>query len=356
MDTPKVGLIEARTSFLNYKLAGTDFYGYAYYLSQGLKRISNNTDIIPIKVSNTLGKGFSIMLDSFTRDFNRYDVIHNLDLNPFFPVRKGKAVTISTVHDLAFILDKKSNEDVNRTMKGLIWLNVIIRLGLYSALKSDYLIAVSTLTKDDLIKLGYEKGKIYVVNHGISKQFFTRKKKIGNSGKRFIIGYLGALRTRKNPGFFIDAFKHLQNEKYELRIWGKLGYDRDNLINKIHGTKNIYFKGFAPEDRLVDIYDSFNAFVFPSLYEGFGLPIIEAQSRGIPVIIYRNGRIPEEVRKYCFEAEDPGHMAQLIENFRENGYNEKSRYRAIKYARSFTWEKTADQTLKAYIKIKEQSQ
>ncbi len=159
------------------------------------------------------------------------------------------------------------------------------------------------------------------------------------------------MRTRKNPEFFIDAFKRLQNEKYELRIWGKLGYDRDNLINKVHGTKNIHFKGFAPEDKLVDIYDSFNAFVFPSLYEGFGIPIIEAQARGVPVIIYKRGRIPKEVRKYCLEAESPERMAQIIEDLKENGYNEKERKRAMEYARSFTWNRAAKNTLAVYRKV-----
>ena len=81
------------------------------------------------------------------------------------------------------------------------------------------------------------------------------------------------------------------------------------------------------------------------------LPILEAQSRGLPVIIYKNGKIPKEVRKYCFEAESPEHMAQIIENIKENGYNEKLRKKATAYARSFTWEKTARETLKVYNKI-----
>ena len=106
--------------------------------------------------------------------------------------------------------------------------------------------------------------------------------------------------------------------------------------------------GFAPENKLVDIYDSFNVFVFPSHYEGFGIPIIEAQSRGLPVIIYKYGKIPKEVRKYCFEAESPEHMAQIIEDLKENGYNEKLRKKATEYARSFTWERCARETFNIY--------
>ena len=101
----------------------------------------------------------------------------------------------------------------------------------------------------------------------------------------------------------------------------------------------------------MSIYDSFDAFVFPSYYEGFGIPIIEAQSRGLPVIIYKYGKIPKEVRKYCFEAENSEHMAQIIEDLKENGYNEKLRKKATKYARTFTWEKCARETLEIYKKV-----
>ena len=89
------------------------------------------------------------------------------------------------------------------------------------------------------------------------------------------------------------------------------------------------------------------------MYEGLGYPILEAQSRGLPVIIYKYGKIPKEVRKYCFEAESSEHIAQIIENLKENGYNERLRKKATEYARSFTWEKCAKETLKAYKKVLE---
>ena len=96
---------------------------------------------------------------------------------------------------------------------------------------------------------------------------------------------------------------------------------------------------------------SFNAFVFPSLHEGFGFPILEAQSRGLPVVIYKYGKIPKEVKKYCFEAEDDEHMAQIIENLKENGYNKRKKEKATEYARSFTWEKCAIETMKVYKEL-----
>ena len=346
---PKVALVEAKASFQDYKVAKTQFYVYVYNLYKNLIKLDRYIEPIGIDVSARLGKGFSIMLDSFNRDFSKYDIVHNLDLNPFFPIRRGNALIINTVHDLAFVFDKRSNEDVKHSLKDLIWLNVVTKLGLKSTLSADYLIAVSTLTKEDLIKLDYDKDKIFVVNHGVDKRYLSKIKN-GKEKNKFVIGYVGALRTRKNPEFFINAFKKLNNN-YELQIWGKLGYERDRLIRLTSNLKNIKFKGFAPEDKKVEIYDSFDVFVFPSLYEGFGIPIIEAQARGLPVIIYKYGMIPKEVRKYCFEAESPEHMAQIIEELKENGYNEKERKKAMEYARSFTWERTAKETLDVYKKV-----
>ena len=110
-------------------------------------------------------------------------------------------------------------------------------------------------------------------------------------------------------------------------------------------------ESIANETDLVGTYDTFDIFVFPSLYEGFGLPILEAQARELPVIIYKNAKIPSEVRKYCFEAEDPTHMAEIISNLKENGYNQKLQKKATEYARSFTWERTAKDTLSVYKKL-----
>ena len=345
----KVGLIELKTSFLPYNIAGKNFYGYTYYLYENMKKLNKNITAFKIPEARHLGKGLSILSKTIFMDFSRYDILHNLDLNPFFPVRRGKALTITTAHDFQFVLKPELNEDVTHSVKDKVWLNLITKLGLKSTLSSDYIIAVSTLTKEDAITLGYPKDHIFVVNHGISKAFFKPSPKKQN--KSFVIGYLGALRTRKNPEFMLKAFKNIKSKQFEMHIYGKLGYNRDRIIEFAKDDKRIKFMGFAPEDKLVSIYDSFDAFVFPSYYEGFGIPIIEAQSRGLPVIIYKYGKITKEVRKYCFEAESPEHMAQIIEHLKENGYNEKLKKKATAYARSFTWERCARETLEVYKKV-----
>jgi len=127
MKSLKVALVEAKTSFQNYNTSKTGFYGYVYYLFKNLSKYNSNIEKVGIEINSTFGKGFSIMFDSIVRDFSKYNIVHNLDLNPFFPLRKGNSIIISTVHDLAFIFDKKSNEDVSHTLKDLVWSKLVTR-------------------------------------------------------------------------------------------------------------------------------------------------------------------------------------------------------------------------------------
>jgi len=89
---PKVALIEAKSSFQDYRIAKTQFYVYIYNLYKNLIKLDRHIEPIEVNISAKLGKGLSIILDSFNRNFSRYDVIHSLDLNPFFPIRRGNAL------------------------------------------------------------------------------------------------------------------------------------------------------------------------------------------------------------------------------------------------------------------------
>jgi len=84
MIVPKVALVEADTSFKSYRYAKSNFYVYTYYLYKNLIKLDKSVEPLGTKVNPWLGKGFSILLDSFARDFSKYDIVHNLDLNPFF--------------------------------------------------------------------------------------------------------------------------------------------------------------------------------------------------------------------------------------------------------------------------------
>jgi len=160
-----------------------------------------------------------------------------------------------------------------------LWLRLVVYSGLKSALDSNYLTCNSTQTKEEAIKLGFNKNRIFVVNHGIDKRFFKpAKRRIHKTF--FKVGYIGGMRTRKNLEFGIEAANLIKDKDIFFEVWGKKECEYEYL-RSIAKNKNIKFRDFAPEDKIVEIYDSFDAFIFPSYHEGEGLPILEAQARGL---------------------------------------------------------------------------
>jgi glycosyltransferase involved in cell wall biosynthesis len=291
------------------------------------------------------GGGLSFLFGNMFADFGSYDIIHNMDQKPLLPMRKGKAIWVNTAHDFQPILAPQYNDT---GLKEHVW-QPIINYGMGRSLKADYMIARSSMTRDDAISLGYDREKITVISDGVDERYFTASKKVEHGG--FVVGYLGAFRKRKNVMLAIEAMKHIDDRKIGLQIWGRQEFEYDSLATAAAADKRIRFRGFAPEEKIVQIYDSLDVFVFPSVFEGFGIPIIEAQARGVPVIVYKSSRIPSEVKKYCFEATDPEHMAQIIENLKAKGYNHNLRKRATAYARTFTWQKEAEETIRVYKKL-----
>jgi len=314
---------------------------YIYELYVHLRAITKDVK----KVAPARGKyGFTLL--ELIYPFYKYDLIHMpcpIAFNP--PLRK--CPTITTLHEL--VVHDNSNEYLKINDKSNKFsfdiMGKFIRKQIFG---SDYLMANSTQTFNEAITQGYPQDRIFLVHLAISDKFIS---KIQNkkSHKEFKVGYIGTHNKRKNVGFAVKALNLIEDPEVKFEIWGD--GPESIYLKQLAQNRNIVFRGFAPEEKIVNIYDSFDAFVFPSYYEGFGLEILEAQARGLPVIIYKHAKIPKEVKKYCFEAESPEHMAQIIEQLKENGYSEKKRKEAMEYARSFTWEKTAKETLEVYKKI-----
>jgi len=344
--------------------AGGGIQRYSYELYNNLSNLKNNYkfdidhyEIPPIFNKNRALTYFIGAYKYMLLGRNKTDILHFMSHNPaingkLFRLKKQAKITIATAIEFGYMnyfeSSKIGREELVHNIKDMLFWQ-LLQLNLKGTLGADYLIAISEQTKREAITLGYNKKNISVINLGIDKRFSSIRLSESSEKKPFIVGYLGTLRKRKNIEFAVKALNLITDPKVKFEIWGK-GPDYAYL-KQISKNKNILLKGFAPENKIVDIYDSFSVYVHPILYTGFELEIIEAQSRGLPVIIYKYGKIPKEVRRYCFEAESPDHMAQIIEELKENGYNEKERKKAMGYARSFTWEKTATETLEVYKKV-----
>jgi glycosyltransferase involved in cell wall biosynthesis len=334
------------------KNRGESLQRYMYELYINL--IRQNIDVIKELPSVRMPfsrNGLSLLFYDTFKDLSQYDIVHNLDVKPVLPLRRGKAKLVVTVHDLIPIKHQEFNIDYRRSLRDLMWLWMVTKPGLHLALRaSDYIIAISSQVREEVIAMGYDKERVFKVNNGVDSRFLKKlPKKVER--KRFVVGYLGSFVYRKNVRFALDAFIKMDAKDAVFSIWGKRGLYTKDLEHKAIENKRILFNGAAKESNIVNVYDSFDAFVFPTLYEGFGLPIIEAQARGLPVVIYKKGQLPREVRKCCLEAEDEAHMAQILQDLRDNGYNEKRRKEATEYARTFTWKNTALETTKVYKKV-----
>ncbi len=349
-----VALLAGKGEFGSYSSTGSRFYRYPHmlYTLMSKNKIGINIHGVEAGKLSAVGKAPALFYKAVTTNFNKYDIVHSLDLSPLFPLKKGKAKFITTAHDFQFLRAPEYNVKYKaHELRGKVWQSFMLNASFKAMFKSDYLIAVSTLTRDDAVKLGFDKKKIFVVNHGIDKRFFTSIK--NKKRKDFTVGYISGISLRKNLSFAIRAFKMIKEPGYKFDVWGgKFWYDEPYQIAK--GDKRITFKGYVPDDKIVSAYDSLDVFVLPTFYEGFSIPIIEAQARGIPVVIYKEGKVPQEARKFCFEAEDEQDMANMIVKLRENGYSQKTRRQAMLYARSFTWEKSAQKTLEVYKTIMEE--
>ena len=279
----------------------------------------------------------------------RYDIFHVVNQEVGFAAKDIKSVSksnkvVTTIHDVSRFYPGLQRG----ALQGLY--NNIVKKSITEAVRySDFILFDSKQAMDDA-RMKLRPKACAVVNLGIDKRFLTR---IPLRNRHvFSVGYLGSFAYHKNAIMALKAANLMKSSCIEFLVYGAGSEDKSISDYAIaHRLTKVKLPGFADESRKLKIYDNFDLFVFPSLYEGFGLPILEAQARGLPVIIYKKGKIPKEVRKYCFEAEDETHMAQIIEDIKRNGYDSKLRRKSIEYARSFTWENTAKETLKVYKRV-----
>ena len=203
----------------------------------------------------------------------------------------------------------------------------------------------STETKKDLLKNFRVKSliKIIPVNSREFKQ--TNRKKV-----RDILGYLGALNTRKRPEKLLELEKELikRHERLKIVVWGKGEY-----FDKIEKEKEnlIVLKGFAPEKDLNQIYNSFDFFIFPTSYEGLGLPVIESAMCGVPIFIYSDAKIPKEIKDMCIVCKNSKEMIEKILKLK----NDKGKLRKVKNtllvkSKKFSFEDNTNKLIKLYNK------
>ncbi len=328
---------------------------YNHELIKGLYERGITADLITVRKHKI---PFSDLLNHIIRlpymvlkKKGEYDVIHATTpvTGLVFAIMRDKK-KIVTYHDLTSLLCKETGSRLHVRAGARFFL----KIGKFC----DGVIAVSSQTKDELIKyLGFSEKKISVVNLGIDDKFKPLEKR-KQDGAVYYIGYLGDLNRRKCVSYLIKAFAQFR-KKYpipeaKLAIYGKgdESYRLKKTVPELKLEGCVEFKSLAPEEQLVEIYNSFDVFVLPSEWEGFGLPILEAQRCGVPVIIREDAHIPLETARFCLKAQSQDDMAyKFFQLLTDDDLREKTIKAGLEYSKQYTWEGTVEETLKLYEEV-----
>lgn len=322
-------------SGLMSKDADISFYGY---LNQNIfaKQLGNK-----VEKETTLSYKISRYLD-FKKKLPKGSVFHS----SYYRISKQKdVVNITTVHDFTYEYYRAGlARFIHSWQKGR------------AIKKSDGIICISENTKKDLIKFYpyVDKNKIEVIYNGISEVF----------------------NQLENPSKYLtDKFSNLITKKYILYIGDRSGYKNFNIavqtLNQLHGyslvivggdilndleinsIKNEYFhfQGIASKELNI-IYNNAFCLLYPSSYEGFGIPLIEAMRAGCPVVSTNISSIPEVVKDAALLVDeiDANNFIKEILKLENNDFRNKLIAKGFSQAKKYSWDKCADETYEFYKK------
>ncbi|HOK35583.1 MAG TPA: glycosyltransferase family 1 protein [Candidatus Pacearchaeota archaeon] len=271
--------------------------------------------------------------------------------NHYLPLRKTSSKNIITIHDLSHKIEKEYKSFIYR----FLYLDIILPK---SAKKSDLILTVSENSKKDILKYYFTQqklinsaNKIKVIYLAADEKFKPRSLAndvlIANIRQKYslpeeFILYVGRIEKRKNIKGIIEIAKLLPQMKFVLV--GESGYSgAEELIREIQKQKNIYHLEFVEEEDLPFIYNLGKIFLFPSFYEGFGLPVLEAMQSGLPVLTSNTSSLPEVVGDggIMHSPDDYSSFSNDIEKlFKDNNFYQEMQKRALIQAKKFSWEKS----------------
>jgi glycosyltransferase involved in cell wall biosynthesis/ubiquinone/menaquinone biosynthesis C-methylase UbiE len=285
------------------------------------------------------------------------DIIHS----PFFnaPQERDGALVV-TIHDISFLLYPQFHLEANR----LHCLNGTLG----AALHADRIIAVSHHTKKDLIDYCAIPAERIRVIHEAPRQIFSQERDLDlvqstlqrlEVYENFIL-FVGSLEPRKNLGNLLRAYAAYvkQHAGCELLvIAGGKGWLNDDiavLVEDLALGDRVRFLGYVSDSDLRVLYSAAKLFVYPSLYEGFGLPPLEAMACGAPVITSNTSALPEVVgdAAIVINPHDSNELCQAMRTvLGHRDVRLKMRQQSLERARLFSWERAAKETLAVYQEV-----
>jgi glycosyltransferase involved in cell wall biosynthesis len=259
---------------------------------------------------------------------------------------------VITIHDLAFLLYANiQTADSLRYYAGQIQRAVR---------QADHIIAVSYTTRDDLIRLLHVPAeKITVIWEGIHPSFRVQEHPVVELPDDYLL-FVGTIEPRKNIPHLLQGYAILKSRQKtvpKLVLVGQKGWLSEESFAAIEGLglqQDVIWLGGVPFNELPALYNRAKILVYPSLYEGFGFPPLEAMACGTPTITSDRGALKEiagEAALYV-NPDEPESIADALQKLlSDESLYQTLREKGLAHIRQFSWEQTARQTLAVYEKV-----
>jgi glycosyltransferase involved in cell wall biosynthesis len=289
-----------------------------------------------LHAANVLG---SSALDQLLRGT---DVFHAGNL-----VRKppGRARLTATIHDLtSWIMPEVHRQSTLRADRNFV--ERILK-------RADGLIAVSENTRQDTIRLlGIDPKRIRTIYSGVAEEYFDARSRA--RAKPYVL-FVGTIEPRKNLDTLLDAWKSLESdvrEHFDLVIAGPQGWNSSATMARVRQESN--YAGYVPEAEMPGLVAGASLFVYPSLYEGFGFPVVQAMAANVPVLSSRTSCLPEiagDAAAYV-DPRSPSEIAAQLTRLLESP-EERSKLAQLGRARAecYRWERCARESLVFFREI-----
>lgn len=346
-----------------------------YHLITNLAKLDNENEYVIIKrtsyqpkiVDKENFREISIPYDpsSFRSCLIGFNEINNLKLDVyhsffhFLPGRIQANRIIVTLHDLMWIEypELVFNDFFRQQLIGFYG-KIFIKKALEN---SDSIVAISKHTKDQAIKrYNISALNIHVIYNGVDRSYFdiNASRDLPDEFKnREYIFSIGHTRPYKNIPRVIQAFKRISDEfpEIDLIIVGRGDYEvrLKKMVSEIEMQSRVIFAGYLPDEIMIPLFKNALFLVFPSLIEGFGLPVIEAMALGCPILA-SNIPVIEEIGGDAYEKVDPCSVDDIAEGMRRllssKGHRDSIRKLGYERAKLFSWEESAKKLLSLFHK------
>ena len=283
--------------------------------------------------------------------YSRLDMLHSMAF--VTPLWRTVSKTIVTVFDLSFIHHPERYSPLKR-----LYLQTQTRR---SCRQATTVIAISESGRQDIHKLfGVPLERIEVVYPGVdpifqpaSAEAIAQFKKEKQLDRPYIL-HVGTLQPRKNIPMLIEAFAQLRHPSMELILVGGKGWLYDEIYARVeqHGLKNhVRFMGYVPDTELPLWYNGATALVFPSVYEGFGMPVTQAMACGTPVITSNTSSLPEVVGNagMMFNPHDSAELVSCLDRIiNDSQFASQLKTQGFEQVRQFSWTHSGTKMAQCY--------